>query len=180
MATVRELLNTLTRSNGEQFVLVDDDKGNFIPLQHEFYVEDDTLFLFTEGDNENLTVNQLLWYIEGEAEDRCWHNGYGESLFLDCEVKIGFGTSDPGNSDCEYINTNAVYTGVNNVLIIRCDDSNGTTDDLVADVIRDVTINLSSDEVEMVKRALNYYGDKIADSEGYSSGEAYWNLINLF
>lgn len=133
MATVRELLNTLI--NGEQSVLVDDNKGKFIPLQREFNVEDDTLFLFTEGDNESLTANQLKRIIECEAENTCWNNGYKESLFLDCEVVIGFGTSDANDSTCEYISTNAVYTGVNNALIIRCDDSNGTTDDLVADVI---------------------------------------------
>ena len=32
-------------------------------------------------------------------------------------------------------------------------------------------------EIDLIKKALNYYGDKIADSQGYSNGEPYWDLI---
>lgn len=41
-----------------------------------------------------------------------------------------------------------------------------------------ITIELTNKEKEMIKKALNYYGDKLADTQGYSSGEPYWDLIN--
>ena len=122
MATVRDLLETLTKSNGEQPVLADDDKGNLTPLQTGFCVEGDTLFLDTKVDSESLTANQLKWYIECEAEDSCWKNGYGESLFLDCEVVICFGTSKSDDSDSKCCSTNAVYTGANDELVIQCEE----------------------------------------------------------
>lgn len=39
-------------------------------------------------------------------------------------------------------------------------------------------LRLTSKEKEMINKALDYYGDKLADSQGYSSGEKYWNLAN--
>jgi len=168
------------KQKDQKGVFAADNKGGFYPLQHEFSVEDDKLYLFTEGDDEHLTANQLKWYIENEAEDRCWHNGYGESLFLDCEVVICFGTSELDNSDCKCVSTNVVYTGVDNTLIIHCDEEENEEVTSDSEATRDITINLSSEEVEMICNALNFYGDKVADSEGYSSGERYWNLIELF
>ena len=40
-----------------------------------------------------------------------------------------------------------------------------------------ININLTDEEVKIIKESLNYIGDKKADSEGYSSGEKYWKLI---
>ena len=40
------------------------------------------------------------------------------------------------------------------------------------------TVKLTKKEIEMIKVALDYYGDKIADALGYSAGEKYWDLIS--
>lgn len=40
------------------------------------------------------------------------------------------------------------------------------------------TVELTNKEIEMITTALDYFGDKIADKLGYSSGEKYWDLMN--
>lgn len=42
------------------------------------------------------------------------------------------------------------------------------------------TVELTNTEMAMVRKALDYYGDMVADGQGYSAGEKYWNLINKF
>ena len=37
-------------------------------------------------------------------------------------------------------------------------------------------VELTAKEQSMIRAALDYYGDSLADSEGYSSGEKYWDL----
>lgn len=39
-----------------------------------------------------------------------------------------------------------------------------------------ITVELTSKEIKMIKEALDYYGDELADSQGYSVGEKYWVL----
>ena len=43
-----------------------------------------------------------------------------------------------------------------------------------------ISVELTNEEVKMIANALSYYGDKIADTQGYSAGEKYWNLITKF
>lgn len=43
-----------------------------------------------------------------------------------------------------------------------------------------VTVELTKKEIRMIKDALDYYGDMVADTKGYSSGEKYWDLMNKF
>lgn len=40
------------------------------------------------------------------------------------------------------------------------------------------TVELTNTEIKMITDALNYYGDEVADNQGYSSGERYWDLMN--
>ena len=42
------------------------------------------------------------------------------------------------------------------------------------------TVELTNKEKEMIKKALNYYGVKLVDTQGYSEGEKYWDLMNKF
>lgn len=44
----------------------------------------------------------------------------------------------------------------------------------------EVSPKLTRKEKKMVKKALDYYGDILADTIGYSAGEKYWDLINKF
>ena len=44
-------------------------------------------------------------------------------------------------------------------------------------VSKKTTVELTNKEIEMIKKALNYYGDKLADTLGYSAGEKYWDLM---
>lgn len=39
-----------------------------------------------------------------------------------------------------------------------------------------MNIELTKNEMEMLFKALDFYGDKVADSQGYSSAEPYWDL----
>lgn len=39
-----------------------------------------------------------------------------------------------------------------------------------------IKISLSKDELNLIKQSLNEMGDKVADREGYSSGEKFWDL----
>lgn len=41
-------------------------------------------------------------------------------------------------------------------------------------------VELTKKEIKMIKEALNYYGDEVADRQGYSSGEKYWDLMEKF
>ena len=41
-------------------------------------------------------------------------------------------------------------------------------------------VELTKKEAEMIKKALDYYGDKVADRKGYSHGEIYWDLMEKF
>ena len=43
-----------------------------------------------------------------------------------------------------------------------------------------MTVELTSKEIRMIKDALDYYGDMVADTKGYSSGEKYWDLMEKF
>lgn len=40
-----------------------------------------------------------------------------------------------------------------------------------------ITIELTDKELAMIKESLNYYGDRVADTKGYGSGEKYWDLV---
>ena len=48
-------------------------------------------------------------------------------------------------------------------------------DDLIQSA-EEQKISVSGRELEIIKKALDMTGDRIADSEGYSSGQEYWNL----
>lgn len=39
-----------------------------------------------------------------------------------------------------------------------------------------ITVELSKEEITMIAGSLDYFGDKIADCEGYSKGLKYWEL----
>lgn len=41
-------------------------------------------------------------------------------------------------------------------------------------------VKLTNKEIRMIKEALNYYGDKLADTRGFSAGEKYWDLMEKF
>ena len=47
-------------------------------------------------------------------------------------------------------------------------------------VSKKTTVELTNKEIKMIKNALNYYGDKLADTQGYSAGEKYWDLMEKF
>ena len=40
------------------------------------------------------------------------------------------------------------------------------------------SIELTDGEVEAIKKALDFYGVRMAETLGYSSGEVYWDLVN--
>lgn len=40
------------------------------------------------------------------------------------------------------------------------------------------SIELTDGEVETIKKALDFYGVRMAETLGYSSGEVYWDLVN--
>lgn len=42
------------------------------------------------------------------------------------------------------------------------------------------TVELTNKELAMIKESLNYYGDKLADTRGFSAGEKYWDLMEKF
>lgn len=41
-------------------------------------------------------------------------------------------------------------------------------------------VELTNKEIMLVREALDCYGDEVADSQGYTSGEKYWNLMHKF
>lgn len=47
-------------------------------------------------------------------------------------------------------------------------------------VWNEFTPKLTTIEKDMIKSALIYFGDKLADAQGYSEGEKYWDLAKKF
>lgn len=185
MATVRDLFKILKDHNDDwkELVVVKNNDGNYIPLVRRFYVEDNILFLYTKSeDNIPLSTDYLRFYLENESVDECWDICQGESSFLDCDVCIVFGDADNVDDTSDLVLDVDYFAGNNKQLSCICDyDTNNENDESVEndeDVIRNIILQLSAKEVDMICESLNYYGDKVADSVGYSSGEKYWDLMN--
>ena len=50
----------------------------------------------------------------------------------------------------------------------------------VYDSKKEKNIPLTLSEVKLITGALDFCGDKVADANGYSAGEKYWNLCDVF
>ena len=66
---------------------------------------------------------------------------------------------------------------------VLCDDGILRHHRTINDDFKEVNkmkVELTKKEIRMIKEALNYYGDEVADRQGYSSGEKYWDLMEKF
>ena len=68
----------------------------------------------------------------------------------------------------------------NQLLLICSDDEEENDEEEIEENKEELIISLTPSEAKLIAEALNYFGDKVADSRGYSKGEKYWDLISKF
>lgn len=183
---IYDLVDVIKKNNGDEVIKAILPDGNIVDVGVQQYIESDIYFMFVKDENGTQTITGLKGNLECEASDKCWrpdHYGIfdeGRSDFLDCEVRFA-------NYDCdEFFNADEedveeyvfeVYgiTVENGIVYLHCEDDFVNESESIESVDE-----LTDEEKEMIKKALNYYGDRLANTHGYSSGEPYWDLMNRF
>lgn len=176
--------------NAEVMAILPDDA--VVKISTQQYVEDGTYFMFTEQ-NDNIsgiqTLSGLKFNLECEGSDSCWRpnclsifDDDGKNMFLDCDVAVVYDSvdnfidstiDDGGNVDkCHsvYPVTNIMFKD-NTVFLICNEDS-----DEYEYSENEVHEGLTEEEKKLILTALNHFGDYVAERQGYSSGEKYWDL----
>lgn len=185
MATVYDLkkvLDTLIGSykNANNFLVMTKLPGKKEPTSIvEFSVDDEQLYLSSDSeDNDVFTVSRLRNYITREAEEECWKDDDNfMSTFYDCEIIIY-------DYDNEIVyDLSDIIIDKNQLLLICSNDEENDDEDDEKEIEKnkeELIVSLTPSEVKLIAKALNYFGDKVADSKGYSEGEKYWDLISKF
>lgn len=187
MSNVYDLVDLVKQNNGNNIIKAILPNGDIVDVGVQQYVEAGIYFMFAKDKNGIQTIAGLKSNLEYEASDECWRPDCfgifddGRSDFLDCEIRFA-------NYDCdeffdadeedveEYVYEVYGITVEDGVVYLHCED------DFVGVNNKPITSSdeLTQEEKEMIKKALNYYGNRMADTEGYSSGEPYWDLMTRF
>lgn len=188
MSNVYDLVDVVKQNNGNEVIKAILPNQNIVDVGFQHYVESGIYFMFAKDDKNGIqTVTGLKSNLEYEASDKCWRPDCfsifddGRSDFLDCEIRFV-------NYDCdeffdedeedveEYVYEVYRITVEDGVVYLHCEDDFADANNEPITSIDELT----KEEKEMIKKALNYYGIRLADTEGYSSGEPYWDLMNRF
>lgn len=188
MSNVYDLVDVVKQNNGNEVIKAILPNGDIIDVGVQQYVESDIYFMFAKDSRNGIqTVTGLKGNLEYEASDECWRPDCcgifndGRSDFLDCEICFVNCDSDEffdiDEEDTEEY-TFDVYgiTVEDEIVYLHCEEDFVNENNESAESIE----TLTDEEKEMIKKALNYYGNRLADTEGYSSGEPYWDLMNRF
>ena len=176
---LKKVLDTLIGSykNADNFCVMTKLPGKKEPTSIvEFSVDDEQLYLSSDSeDNDVFTVSRLRNYITREAEEECWKDEDSfMSRFYDCEIVIY-------DYDDEIVyDLSDIIINKNQLLLICSSDDDEDDEEEIEENKEELIISLTPSEAKLIVEALNYFGDKVADSRGYSEGEKYWDLIPKF
>lgn len=187
MVSLYDFVDVIKRCNGSESIKVILLDGDIVDVGVQQNVESEIYFMFAADTNGTQTVTGLKGNLECEASNECWRTDYhgifddGRSDLLDCEVRFAncdcdefFDSDDKDTKECVFdVNGITVEDGI---VYLHCEDGfmNGSNER------EESTVKLTDEEKEMIKKALNYYGIRLADTQGYSAGEPYWDLMNRF
>lgn len=186
---LKKVIDTLIGSykNADNFLVMTKLPGKEPTSIVEFSVDDEKLYLSSDSkDNDAFTVFRLRNYITREAEEECWKDEDSfMSRFYDCDVCI--------YDEDEEITYNLSDIKINgNKLLLVCSDNEENKNDgeneeeeeeeekNEENSIKKITVSVTISEAKCIAEALNYFGDKIADSRGYSAGEKYWDISDKY
>lgn len=190
MKNVYDLVDIIKANDGSYEIKAIMPDGNIINVGTQQYVEDGIYYMFRVQNDSTTThtLDHLKSNLEYEASDECWRTDSwgifddGRSDLLDCEICFANYDIDEF-TDKDYEDTEEYVFEINGITVndeegviyLHCEEFED--EENVSKVDSD---ELTGEEKEMIKKALNYYGNRLADTEGYSSGEPYWNLMSRF
>lgn len=175
---IRGLVEVINNNKGEEIIKAILPNGEIVEVGQQQYVESNVYYMFKKDMYAHSLIS-LRTNLEMEADDECWRTTIdgifdsGKSDFLDCEVMFA-------NCYCEDFEEVAEenllevkgITVEDGVVYLHCEDG------YAEEIANEVTVTLTVEEMQMIKEALNHYGDRKADTHGYSLGEPYWDLMN--
>ena len=189
MKNVYDLVDIIKANNGNYEIKAIMSDGNVIDVGTQQYVEDGIYYMFRVQNDSTTThtLDYLKSNLEYEASSECWRTDSwgifddGRSDLLDCEICFANYDIDEF-SDRDYEDVEEYIFEINGITV---DDEERIVylhcEEFEDDISKVNSVDeLTDDEKEMIKKALNYYGTRLADTEGYSSGEPYWDLMNRF
>lgn len=192
MKNVYDLVDIIKGNDGNYKIKAIMPDGNIIDVGTQQYVEDGIYYMFKVQNNATTihTLNGIKSNLEYEASDECWRTDSwgifddGRSDLLDCEICFANYDIDEF-TEKDYEDTEEYVFEINGITVndeeeivyLHCEEFEDE-ESILSKV--DSADKLTDEEKEMIKKALNYYGDKLADTQGYSSGEPYWDLMNRF
>ena len=187
MTNLYDLVDVLKNTKGNENIKAILPDNQIIDVGPQQYVESDIYFMFAKSDDETIhTATGLKANLEYEASEECWGPTLSnifdgeKSNFLDCEMQ--FANCNPEDFVDETNEDNTVFdikgiTIEHDTIYLHCEDNfvnNASSSDNIT------SIPLTDKEKEMINHALNAYGCKLADSQGYNAAEPYWNLMHKF
>lgn len=191
MKNIYDLVDIIKANDGNYEIKAITPNGNIVDVGTQQYVEDGIYYMFrVQNDSTTIhTLDNLKSNLEYEASDECWRTDSwgifddGCSDLLECEICFANYDIDEF-SDRNYEDTEEYVFEINGITVddnketvyLHCEEFEDEDNVSKVDLIEELT----DEEKEMIKKALDYYGNRLADTEGYSSGEQYWDLMNRF
>lgn len=183
MKNVNDLVNII-KTNDSNYVIkaITPDK-EVVDVGMQQYIEDEIYYMFKREDDEKIhTLNGLKLNLEYEASDNCWKSDGcgifydGNSNLLGCDIRFeNYYVDDAYDEEVDYEINRITVDEENGIVYLHCEDFEDYTTST-----EKYMYEITDEERTLIKQALDFYGDYIADRVGYSSGEKYWDLMNKF